>query len=126
MPLFESPRYLVGNGQDEEAVKVTHNLAKFNGRASSLTIEDLLVVGHRKSSETSALAESRDLKYIICVTFRHVKGLFATPKMALSTTLLFMISCACTSLRFSCDTNSHFAVLIGTAISLYFMFLPYM
>jgi len=94
MPLLESPRYLMGRGRDEEAVKVVNKLAKFNRKASNLTVEQLLVVERKNSSEKSALVEQRDQRYI-SIAFRNLKGLFATRKMALSTTLLFMITCAC-------------------------------
>ena len=94
MPLLESPRYLVGKGQEKEAVEVVHKLAKINGKTSSLTIEHLLLAERKNSSEEkSVLPEKGDPGYI-SVAFRHLKGLFATPKMALSTTLLFMITCA--------------------------------
>lgn len=94
MPLLESPRYLVGKGQDEEAVKVVHRLAKINGKTSSLTFEQLLVMNRNNPSERSVLLDKRGQGYI-WVAFQHFRGLFATPKMALSTTLLFIITRAC-------------------------------
>ena len=53
MPLLESPRYLVGKGRDEEAVRVVQALARINGRSSNLTVEQLLVVErkYKKSSK---------------------------------------------------------------------------
>src|SRR5437016_4033398 len=78
MPLLESPRYLVGKGQDMEAVKVVHKLAKINGKTSSLTVEQLLVAERNNSSEMSVPPEKRDERHI-WVAFRHFKGLFATP-----------------------------------------------
>ena len=35
----ESPKYLLYRGKDEKAVKVLHNIAKFNGRESRITLE---------------------------------------------------------------------------------------
>ena len=35
--LYESPKYLMGRGRDEEAVKVIHQIAQYNGKKSSLT-----------------------------------------------------------------------------------------
>jgi hypothetical protein len=94
MPLLESPRYLVGKGRDEEAVRVVQELAKINGKTCNLTVDQLLVVeySHKKSSEESVLPETKDLRYI-SVAFRHLKGLFATPRIALSTTVVFMVTC---------------------------------
>lgn len=37
----ESPKFLLYRGKDEDAVKVLHNVAKFNGRACALTLEKL-------------------------------------------------------------------------------------
>ena len=94
MPLLESPRYLVGKGQDEEAVRVIQKLAKINGKTCNLSVEQLLVVEreYKKSSEESELLETKGLGYVK-VAFRHIKGLFVTPRMALFTTLIFLITC---------------------------------
>jgi hypothetical protein len=35
--IFESPKYLMGKGQDEEAVKVIHEVARRNGKESTRT-----------------------------------------------------------------------------------------
>jgi len=96
MPLLESPRFLLGKGQDMEAVEVVHKLAKINGKTSSLTAEQLLVVERNNLSEMSVSPVKRDMRYI-WDAFRHFKGFFATPKMALSTVLLFLITCACST-----------------------------
>ncbi|KAH7088812.1 major facilitator superfamily domain-containing protein [Paraphoma chrysanthemicola] len=37
----ESPKFLLYRGKDEDAVKVLHNVAKFNGRTCTLTLEKL-------------------------------------------------------------------------------------
>ena len=37
-PLLESPRYLVGKGKDEEIVRIVHELARYNGKTSNLTL----------------------------------------------------------------------------------------
>jgi len=127
MPLLESPRYLMGKGQDEKAVKVVHKLAKMNGKTSSLTLEQLLVVNRNDPSERSALSDKRCLGYI-WVTFHHLRALFATPKMALATTLLFIINRACSTnpLILLRSIQSHFSVLFSTSLALYFTFLPFM
>ena len=127
MPLLESPRYLMGKGQDEEAVKVVHRLAKINGKTSSLTLEQLLVVNRNNPSERSVLPDKRGLGYIRAA-FRHLRGVFATPKMALSTVLLFTITRACSTgplipLR---SIQPRFSVLFFTSLALYFTFLPFM
>ena len=35
----ESPKYLLYRGRDDKAVQVLHNVAKFNGRESAITID---------------------------------------------------------------------------------------
>lgn len=94
MPLLESSRFLVGKGRDEEAVRVVQELARINGKTCDLSVEQLLVVerDYKKSSEESVLPKTKGLGDVE-VSFRHLKGLFATPRMALSTTLVFMITC---------------------------------
>ena len=32
--VFESPKYLMGKGQDEEAVRIVHEVARRNGKTS--------------------------------------------------------------------------------------------
>jgi len=66
MPLLESPRYLVGKGQNEEAVMIIHRLAKINGKTSALTVEQLLLAERKNSSETSGLPEKRLEVHLRC------------------------------------------------------------
>ena len=96
MPLLESPRYLVGKGKDEEAVRVVHELARYNGKTSNLTVEQLLVVGSRnmENKEGGMVPGKMGLRYV-SVAVRHFKGLFATKKMALSSVLICLITCTC-------------------------------
>ena len=43
--LYESPKYLMGRGRDEEAVRVVHEVARINGKTTNLTLADLEVFG---------------------------------------------------------------------------------
>jgi len=89
--MLESPRFLSGIGRDADAVEVIHKLAKFNGRSSSLTVEDLeapdYVIGARSPSKEGRKVLSKSSRYDL----GHIKALFATPKMAWSTSLLIAI-----------------------------------
>ena len=89
MPLLESPRYLVGKGMDEEAVRIVHELARINGKTSNLTVEQLLVVGGKNWED------GKGRPGYFSVAFHHFKGLFATKRMALSSALIFLITCTC-------------------------------
>ena len=93
-PLLESPRYLVGKGKDEEAVRVVHELARINGKTSNLTVDQLLVVGDKDSSERGLVQGKGGFGYV-SVAVRHFKGLFATKRMALSSAVVFLITCTC-------------------------------
>jgi hypothetical protein len=90
--LLESPRFLSGIGRDADAIEVIHKLAKFNGKTSSITIEELEapdreMLGERSSSRERHNIFSKSSKY----DAGHIKALFATPKMAWSTSLLIAI-----------------------------------
>lgn len=96
--LQEPPKYLMGKGRDEEAVRVIHAVAKKNGKTCDLTLEDLqkcetLFVGNvapgspedeiKKKMARSGESEKLDL--------HHVKALFCDKKTAWSTSLLIII-----------------------------------
>ncbi|KLO16507.1 MFS general substrate transporter [Schizopora paradoxa] len=103
--LLESPRYLVGQGKDHEAIKVLHEVAAFNGKTCTVSVEDLQKVGENAGSpmKVNSFANVSRTSWI------HIKRLFATKKMALSTTLLI----------------SQWG-LIGLASTLYNSFLPFL
>ena len=88
-PMHESPRYLLGRGQDAKAVAVVHEIARYNGTETTFTVEDLEEAGRAAEEKPSAhkwraLSEGS-------LTGKHVRMLFSTKKMAWSTTLLIWI-----------------------------------
>ncbi|KAG5300448.1 MFS membrane sugar transporter [Histoplasma ohiense] len=104
--IFESPKYLMGRGKDEDAVRVVHEVARRNGRESSLTLEALTSLGHGATQREGArVALQRKLEKL---DSSHLKSLFATPKLAWSTSLITLIW-----------------ALIGLGFPLYNAFLPY-
>ena len=130
MPLLESPRYLVGRGKDEEAVRVVHELARYNGKTSNLTLEQLLAAGKisEGGEEGMVPGKSKGVLRYFSIGFHHLKGLFATKKMALSTLLICFITCTCAvpSPMALFVVNDTFAVVLGIGLSLYYQFVPYM
>jgi len=118
--LHESPKYLMGRGRDVEAVEVVHRVAAYNGTTSNLTVEDLTraAAGHlgkrdvvdvekeQAGMDTSAQAALR--RQVAKYNAGHVKALFATRKLAYSTTLVIIIW-----------------ALIGLAFPLYNAFVTY-
>ncbi|KAI0715627.1 MFS general substrate transporter [Cerioporus squamosus] len=101
--MYESPRFLVGRGRDAEAVDVVHAVARFNGRTSSLTVDMLreaegVVVEKaseamegKKARVVDASARGALARKLSVVDTGHVKALFATRKMAYSTSLLIVL-----------------------------------
>ena len=90
-PLHESPRYLFGRGLDEDAVAVIHEIARYNGTKSGLTVEDLKDAGH-SAERQEGTRKWHVLSESSVWTAKHVRSLFATKKMAWSTSLFIWIS----------------------------------
>lgn len=89
--LYESPKYLMGKGRDEDAVRVIHEVARRNGKTSSLTIEDLKACepeGYVAQVDVSAVVKRHLIEQI---DTKHVKALFSTFKLGLSTSLIATI-----------------------------------
>lgn len=84
--IFESPKYHMGKGRDDEAVRIVHEVARRNGQTSNLTVEDLRVCeglgnGEALQTDNKALIKRK----LAAVSGKHVKALFATKKLAFST-----------------------------------------
>lgn len=107
--IFESPKYLMGKGRDADAVRIVHEVARRNGKTSSLTVEDLTacenLVVHDGIDTSNAAALKRRLEKL---NLTHVRALFSTKKLALSTGLIMTVW-----------------GFIGLAYPLYNAFLPY-
>jgi len=114
--LYESPKHLMGHGRDAEAIKVLEKVATFNSSTNHLTLEQLqeagVVAGTKDGAENGGAVDTS----IVAVIRRslghlkgeHVKSLFATRKLATSTSLLIILW-----------------ALIGLAFPLYSSFLTY-
>ncbi|KAG8692222.1 hypothetical protein FRC11_003768, partial [Ceratobasidium sp. 423] len=101
--LYESPKYLMGRGRFEEAVEVVHAVAKYNGKTIALTTEELESAGvsgnHADTAkgveegpaelDTSARAALK--RKFEQFNGDHVRSLFVTRKMAISTSLVIAI-----------------------------------
>ncbi|VUC20579.1 unnamed protein product [Clonostachys rosea] len=98
--LMETPKYLLGMGKDAEVVEVLQNIATKYNKPCSLTLEQLEACG----TATSAHSKS---KYSVGELMIHMRGLFSTKKMTLSTLLIWLSW-----------------TLIGLAYPLYLVFLP--
>lgn len=90
--IYESPKYFMGKGRDEDAVRIVHEVARRNGTTSNLTIDDLRVCegsggGQRQAVDTSAAIKRKMEK----LSAKHIKALFATKKLAFSTGLIMLV-----------------------------------
>ncbi|KAI9804458.1 MAG: hypothetical protein M1825_001357 [Sarcosagium campestre] len=105
--LYESPKYLMGRGRDADAVAVVQEVARRNGKTTRLTIADLEVFDQSSGRQgtDAAAALKRKLEK---VNLTHVRALFATTKLAISTSLIMLIW-----------------ALIGLGFPLYNAFLPF-
>lgn len=95
--IYESPKYLMSRGKDADAVAVVHEVARRNGRTSDLTLDDLtqydsLAEGRGngvRAQQTSAVAAlERNLDK---VSFTHVRSLFSTVRLGISTSMVTTI-----------------------------------
>lgn len=96
--IFESPKFHMGKGRDDEAVKIVHEVARRNGRTSRLTVDDLRVCeglergdeeGGGGGMETSNAAAIK--RRLAAFKGDHVKALFATRKLAFSTGAIMLV-----------------------------------
>jgi len=93
--LYESPKFLMGKGDDAGAVAIVHEVARRNGKTSTLTLDDLqawnvltpaTVASVPATQQTGASAAvKRNLQKLDA---SHLKALFATKKLAYSTSLM--------------------------------------
>jgi MFS family permease len=88
--IYESPKYLMGKGRDEDAVRIVHEVARRNGKTSDLTVADL------KACEPEGYVHQANVTHAVKrkledIKFERVRTLFGTRKLALSTGLIMVI-----------------------------------
>uniref|UniRef100_D8Q366 Major facilitator superfamily (MFS) profile domain-containing protein n=1 Tax=Schizophyllum commune (strain H4-8 / FGSC 9210) TaxID=578458 RepID=D8Q366_SCHCM len=105
--LYESPKWLMSQGEDEKAVRVIHQVAAHSGKTSNLTLEELRAAGDLYAGKGRDLHAGRG-KDVPSTPRRptvmgaiqanlakfkgaRVKPLFATRKLAWSTGLLIFL-----------------------------------
>ncbi|KAK3990713.1 major facilitator superfamily domain-containing protein [Cladorrhinum sp. PSN332] len=98
--LHETPKYLLGAGDDARVVETLQSLAAKYDRPCHLTVDRLDACG----VVTSAHSKNR---FSVGETLVHLRGLFSTPKTSLSTTMIWLSW-----------------AMIGLAYPLFYVFLP--
>ncbi|KAI0203687.1 putative sugar transporter [Astrocystis sublimbata] len=106
--IYESPKFLMGKGKDDEAVRIVHEVAKRNKTESWLTIEHLKAC-EPEGYEQHTTARDAVKRKLESVDFTHIRRLFSTKKLGYSTGALMLVW-----------------ALIGLAFPLYHAFLPYL
>ncbi|KAG6009811.1 hypothetical protein E4U21_001241 [Claviceps maximensis] len=99
--LRETPKYLLGMGQDDKVVETFQYLANKYNRPCSLTLEMLQACG------TIRAVQNADKGLSFRGSVSHFSGLFATNKVAVSTSMIWLSW-----------------TLIGLAYPLFYVFLP--
>jgi hypothetical protein len=93
--LYESPKYLMGRGKDQDAVAVVHEIARYNGVHSSLTVGELKDAERvDRTAATEGEGEHDGIivrQHLFKFDSNHVYPLFATRKLALSTSVLIIL-----------------------------------
>ncbi|KAL1686433.1 major facilitator superfamily domain-containing protein, partial [Schizophyllum commune] len=97
--LYESPKWLMSQGEDEKAVRVIHQVAKHNGKTSNLTLDELRAAGDLyagKGKDVPSTPRRPTVMGAIQANLAKFKGarvkpLFATRKLAWSTGLLIFL-----------------------------------
>jgi hypothetical protein len=78
----ETPKFLLCQGMDEEVIQTLQNLARKHNRPCQLTLEQLQACGQIRSAHAENKASFSELVV-------HVRGLFSTRIMTLSTSLVW-------------------------------------
>ncbi|KAI9373541.1 major facilitator superfamily domain-containing protein [Aspergillus egyptiacus] len=113
--IYETPKYLLGKGLDQQAVDVVTKIAKRNGNTTWLTVSHFEAIDAQMSTEQSSptsRAPNTTSKNILHRTVDKftpdkIKALFSTPKLAFSTSMMLFLWCS-----------------IGMAYPLYNSFIP--
>lgn len=112
--IYETPKYLLGKGLDEQAVQVVQNIAKRNKTTTWLTISHFEVIDAelRLMNGDDNAAPHTDSRAIVKknldkFTPEKIRALFSTPRLAFSTSLMLLLWCS-----------------IGMAYPLYNSFIP--
>jgi hypothetical protein len=89
--MVETPKYDLSNGKDANVIATLNKIAASGNRTNPLTLEDLTSLGEIKNDNSNrTLLQRINLKFALAALKFHLKGLFATRKLGLSTGLNFL------------------------------------
>ena len=91
--LKETPKFLVGEGKDAEVVDTLQYIAKRYNRPCSLTLERMEACGatggQLPAGRRGSITAHASKKFSFMEVWLHLKGLFATKKLGISTALIW-------------------------------------
>lgn len=97
--IYESPKFYMSKGNDEKAVEIVHEVARRNGKTTTLTVDELkaceiLAIGDSTAPVVKTVATSNVAavkRQLEKFNLTHVRALFATRKLAISTGMIMGI-----------------------------------
>lgn len=100
--IYETPKYLLGKGRNQQAANVVQNVARRDGKETWLTVSHFDEIDAQVASSDVHADTPQDntvpndskaviRRNIAKFSPHRIKGLFATPRMALSTTLMLFL-----------------------------------
>ncbi|KAL4064381.1 MFS general substrate transporter [Scleroderma citrinum] len=93
--LQESPKYLMGRGRDDDAVAAVQRVANINGKKSNLTLARLkgaeMLSGNSIQNDTKTVKSAAAMRKFSKFGAIHASPLFATRKLAYSTSILIIL-----------------------------------
>ncbi|KAF2271152.1 membrane transporter [Lojkania enalia] len=105
--LKETPKFLIGEGKDEQCVETLQSIAKKYNRPCSLTLDQMQACNELAVTERRPSVAHSKSRFSFGEVGVHLKGLYSTKRIGISTSLIW----------FSW-------LLIGLAYPLYNVFLP--
>lgn len=107
--LRETPKFLVGEGRDADVVETLQWIAKTYNRTCSLTLERMQACGVTDvhSGRRGSVSAHGKSKFSFSELGSHFKGLFATRRMGLSTSLIWFSWVSFHQGRFCFNAASH-------------------
>lgn len=88
--LKETPKFLVGEGKDEQVIDTLHFIATKYNRPCSLTVDRMKACGQTNMGRRGSVSAHAKHRFSLGEVWMHVRGLFATKKLALSTSLIWL------------------------------------
>ena len=128
--LYESPKFLMGRGRDADAVEAVHKVARYNGKESTLTVEDLRKAdGEKENLDLESVVMDTSVRAVLRrslseLSGEHVRPLFVSAKLAWSTSLIIILWGRSSSSYCHAYLRQFSIALIGLAFPLY-VFLHY-